>query len=395
MVLNFRLFENSTDMVVSAASLQLETNFGVKLIKVPGLVQVINTLFREVVRVKTDRGELLTGVDIGWDNVAWMRLLDTNDKGFEVLLEGIQATPKYDESNLLFLKDLGAMAELVRALHSLCHSIVGFSSNRVAFALPDCAVMTKYFSFDAAESDNLEVLVKRRFEETFPFAPEHFIWGWRESARVDGCIFVMASAVKKDLYNGYLAVLTQAGLDPVVMTTRAEVYSLTHSIQESARRGENAVVIDLGRADFSVYSYQSGRLCFDRYVAPSETGEVSLGQLWRTINYERLVALHRIDRFFITGIGADDPELAEKFHHTACEVSARHDHLPGLSLDEDEPSTVTITNSVAPKTEPERIVFEKLEVFDPTLEVFDPTLNSAIRFEPEMSLAAALASIKG
>jgi len=205
--------------------------------------------------------KLSVGLDIGSHAIKICELAETG-KGYQLLAAGSAQIPP-DSVEDGALRDAGAVGRTIAAL-------VGnlkIKNKKVAISISGYSVIVKKISLAVMTQKELEKHIHTEAEQYIPFDIDDVYLDFQDlhtntpgEERTD----VMLAAAKKDVVDGYLAMLRNAGLQPVVVDVDA--FALENAFGASSGTQDNAALVDIGAAKMNINIVSRGASVLARDV---------------------------------------------------------------------------------------------------------------------------------
>lgn len=191
--------------------------------------------------------KLSVGLDIGSHAIKICELAAAG-KGYQLLAAGsVRIPPDSVEDGAL--QDTDAVG---RAIAALVNNLK-IKNKKVAISISGYSVIVKKISLAVMTEKELEKHIHTEAEQYIPFDIEDVYLDFQdlhtntpEEERTD----VMLAAAKKDVVDGYLTMLRNAGLQPVVVDVDA--FALENAFGASSGIQDNTALVDIGAAKMNI-----------------------------------------------------------------------------------------------------------------------------------------------
>ena len=247
----------------------------------------------------------IIGLDIGSSSVKLVKLKESG-KSFQLERFGIQplATELIVDGTIM---DAGMVIDAIKAL--LAEQKI--KTKTAAISLSGNAVIVKKITLPAMSEDELAESIKWEAEQYIPFDindvnVDFQILGSAQGAEGQPQINVVLVAVKKDKLNDYTALVTEAGLDPLVVDIDAFAIENMYGINYDAGHGEITALINIGASIMNINILKDGTFAFARDISIggnryTETIQKELG-----LSYEEAEKAKKGEA--VEGVQADDSQ---------------------------------------------------------------------------------------
>lgn len=246
------------------------------------------------------KGKLALGLDIGSSSVKMILLKETK-RGYELASFGMAPLPQetiVDGALMNSSAVVAAIQELLGAQR--------VKQREVALGLSGHSVIIKKIQMAQMSKDELDESIQWEAEQYIPFDVNDVHIDTqilRHDAADGGQMEVLLVAAKKDMINDYSAVVTEAGLQPVVVDVDAFAVQNTYEVTEGALSdAETIVLINAGASVVNVNVVANGVTAFTRDITVG--GNLFTEEIQKNLNvsYEEAEALK------IGGRTTDDAE---------------------------------------------------------------------------------------
>ena len=193
------------------------------------------------------REQLVVGVDIGSHAVKVCQLKRT-DKGYAVETIGSSILPEgaVDDGAL---NDPEAVAKTISELFKNLR----IKNKKVGFSISGYSVIVKKVNLNVMDDSKLEEHIMAEAEQYIPFDIEDVYLDFQdlktntpESDRTD----VMLVAAKKEIIDGYLEMLGNLGLQPVIVDV--DGFALENTYEYNHPKNENVALVDIGASKMNI-----------------------------------------------------------------------------------------------------------------------------------------------
>lgn len=147
-----------------------------------------------------------------------------------------------------------------------------FKLREVAMAVSGHSVIVKKIQVPVMSEDELEESIKWEAEQYIPFDIndvnlDFHILDYNDGAENRDQMSVVLVAVKKDKLNEYTALITEAGLTPVVVDVDAFCLENMYGINYDVRQGEVIALINIGASVANINIVKNGNYAFTRDIS--------------------------------------------------------------------------------------------------------------------------------
>src|SRR3990172_1464140 len=204
----------------------------------------------------------LIGLDIGSSSIKLCELKETK-KGYHLQNFGIAPLPP----EVIVDGQLMNSSAVVDAIQTLVRDRK-IKVKEVATSVSGTAVIIKKIKLPAQSPEELSESIKWDAEQYVPFDINYVNLDYQilHPGDEEGQMEVMLVAAKKDFINDYVAVVKEAGLNPVVMDVDAfaleNMYEINYAIQE----GEVLALVNIGASTININVTKGGMVVFTRDV---------------------------------------------------------------------------------------------------------------------------------
>ncbi len=205
----------------------------------------------------------IIGLDIGSTSVKAVECA-VKSKGIELVRVGVAKLPPEAIVQGAFLNSAAVVSAIQEAI-----AIAGIKSKQVATAVSGHSVIVKKISLPAMSREELDESIRWEAEQYIPFDINEVNLDFQivEGSEVDGQMDVLLVAAKKDLIDDYVQVITDAGLQPVVIDVAAfAVENAFHANYESSPEDVVALV-NIGSQVVNINIVSRGAPAFTRDIS--------------------------------------------------------------------------------------------------------------------------------
>ncbi len=197
--------------------------------------------------------QLVIGVDIGSHAVKVCQLKRT-ERGYAILNLGSSMLPEgaVDDGTL---ND----PEAVGAIISELFDNLKIKSKKVGFSISGYSVIVKKVNLNVMDEAKLEEHIMAEAEQYIPFDIEDVYLDFQdlktntsESERTD----VMLVAAKKEIVDGYIEMLENIGLQPVIVDV--DGFALENTYEHNHPKNENVALVDIGASKMNINILSEG-----------------------------------------------------------------------------------------------------------------------------------------
>ncbi len=208
----------------------------------------------------------IIGLDIGSNSIKLVKLKESG-KSYQLERFGIQplVTELIVDGTIM---DAGMVVDAIKTLLSEQK----IKTKTAAISLSGNAVIVKKITLPEMSEDELAESIKWEAEQYIPFDindvnVDFQILGSAPGAEGQPQINVVLVAVKKDKLNDYSALVTEAGLDPLVVDIDAFAIENMYSINYGATHGEITALINIGASIMNINILKDGTFAFARDIS--------------------------------------------------------------------------------------------------------------------------------
>ncbi len=205
----------------------------------------------------------IIGLDIGSTSVKVVECA-VKTKGIELVRFGVAKLPPEAIVQGAFLNSGAVVSAIQEAIAN-----AGIKSKQVATAVSGHSVIVKKISLPAMSREELDESIRWEAEQYIPFDINEVNLDFQivEGSESDGQMDVLLVAAKKDLIDDYVQVITDAGLQPVVIDVAAfAVENAFHANYESSPEDVVALV-NIGSQVVNINIVSRGAPAFTRDIS--------------------------------------------------------------------------------------------------------------------------------
>ncbi len=209
------------------------------------------------------KSKSIVGLDIGSSSVKAVELA-VKPKGIDLLHMGVAKLPPEAIVQGAFLNS-GAITEAIRE----AIDAAGIRSKAVATAVSGHSVIVKKISLPTMTREELEESIRWEAEQYIPFDINEVNLDFQilEGGENEGQMDVLLDAAKKDLIDDYIHVITDAGLQPVVLDVAAFAVENAFESNYDASRGEVVALVNVGSQTVNINILSKGAPAFTRDIS--------------------------------------------------------------------------------------------------------------------------------
>jgi len=205
-------------------------------------------------RLPFSRGqELAVGLDIGSHAVKACELAPTGD-GYRLISLGSAMLPP-DSLEDGALLDPDAVGSVIAALADN----LKLKSKKVAISVSGYSVIVKKINLEVMSEKDLATHIQEEAEQYIPFDIDDVYLDFQDlktNQVGDDRTDVMLVAAKKEVVDGYLGMLDDIGLKPVVVDVDA--FALENAFEATAGASENVALVDIGASKMNINMLKGG-----------------------------------------------------------------------------------------------------------------------------------------
>ncbi|HEU4428807.1 MAG TPA: type IV pilus assembly protein PilM [Myxococcota bacterium] len=205
----------------------------------------------------------IVGLDIGSSCVKAVECA-VKSKGIEIVKVGVAKLPPEAIVQGAFLNSGAVVSAIQEAIAS-----AGIKSKQVATAVSGHSVIVKKISLPAMSREELDESIRWEAEQYIPFDINEVNLDFQivEGSETEGQMDVLLVAAKKDLIDDYTQVITDAGLQPVVIDVAAfAVENAFHANYESSS-DEVVALVNIGSQVVNINIVSRGAPAFTRDIS--------------------------------------------------------------------------------------------------------------------------------
>ncbi len=208
---------------------------------------------------------LITGVDIGSSAVKVCQLQKTR-KGYNLLVIGSATIPPDSVVDGV----LQEPEEVGRVIAALFKNLK-IKNKKVGFSISGHSVIVKKIRLEVMEEEKLCEYINNEAEQYLPFDADDMYLDFQDlktaAAGEDEQTDIMLAAAKKDVVDGYLDMMLEQKLNPVLVDIDA--FALENIWEETARgRGnDDVILIDIGASNMNINIISGGFSVLARDIA--------------------------------------------------------------------------------------------------------------------------------
>jgi len=337
---------------------------------------------------------LSVGLDIGSHSIKICELADTG-KGLKLVGLGSALLPP-DALEDGTLQDPAAVAKVITTLVKN----LKLKGKKVAISVSGYSVIVKKINLAVMSDEELEKHIESEAEQYIPFDIDDVYLDYQDlktNSEDEDRTDVMLAAAKKEVIDGYLTMLREAGLQTVVVDVDA--FALENAYEANFGLNDNVALIDIGASKMNINIISNGTSVLARDVVLGSRQLTEQIQNQFDLTYEEAEALK------IGQVAAEDKqEGLEKIFVNTCtqwvaEIKRALDFY--FSSHSDQPISKLILSGGGAKVQGLTDFFKQelnipVEIFNPFANteadsrVIDPEYLQHIG--PEMALSAGLAT---
>ena len=262
----------------------------------------------------TMRRKLLVGIDIGTHSIKVVRLKQKG-KGYQLLNFGIM--PLRPEA--IVDGNIAEAEAIVEAIRNLMR-MEKIKSKEVATAVSGQSVIVKRIRVPQMTEKELTEAIQGEAEQHIPFEISDVNIDFQilptvheEDERADNQMDVLLVAAKKTKIRDYTNLLTNAGLNPVVVDI--DVFALENEYEMTSAEDVGVVaLVDIGATTMNINILKAGYTMFQRDIAIGGNRYTSTIQRELNVGYDQAEALK-------LGVGVTDKRHQEDVLSIMAEVS--------------------------------------------------------------------------
>jgi type IV pilus assembly protein PilM len=209
------------------------------------------------------KSKSIVGLDIGSSSVKAVEVA-VKPKGIDLLHMGVAKLPPEAIVQGAFLNS-GAITEAIReAIDN-----AGIRSKSVATAVSGHSVIVKKISLPTMTREELEESIRWEAEQYIPFDINEVNLDFQilEGGESEGQMDVLLVAAKKDLIDDYIHVITDAGLQPVILDVAAFAVENAFGLNYDSGRNEVVALVNVGSQTVNINILSKGAPAFTRDIS--------------------------------------------------------------------------------------------------------------------------------
>ena len=209
------------------------------------------------------KSKSIVGLDIGSSSVKAVEVA-VKPKGIDLLHMGVAKLPPEAIVQGAFLNS-GAITEAIReAIDN-----AGIRAKSVATAVSGHSVIVKKISLPTMTREELEESIRWEAEQYIPFDINEVNLDFQilEGGESEGQMDVLLVAAKKDLIDDYVHVITDAGLQPVILDVAAFAAQNAFSQNYDSSRNEVVALVNVGSQTVNINILSKGAPAFTRDIS--------------------------------------------------------------------------------------------------------------------------------
>jgi len=209
------------------------------------------------------KAKSIVGLDIGSCSVKAVEL-SVKSKGIELQHMGIAKVPAEAIVQGAFLNS-GAITDAIRE----AISSGGIKTKNVATAVSGHSVIVKKISLPTMSREELEESIRWEAEQYIPFDINEVNLDFQilDSGADEGQMDVLLVAAKKDLIDDYVQVITDAGLQPVVLDVCAFAVQNSFAANHNVSADEVVALVNVGSQVVNINIVANGIPAFTRDIS--------------------------------------------------------------------------------------------------------------------------------
>jgi type IV pilus assembly protein PilM len=209
------------------------------------------------------KSKSIVGLDIGSSSIKAVELT-VKPKGIELVHMGVAKLPPEAIVQGAFLNS-GAITEAIRE----AVDNAGIRSKSVATAVSGHSVIVKKISLPTMTREELEESIRWEAEQYIPFDINEVNLDFQilASGETEGQMDVLLVAAKKDLIDDYVHVITDAGLQPVVLDVAAFAVENAFEGNYDVSPDEVVALVNVGSQTVNINILSKGAPAFTRDIS--------------------------------------------------------------------------------------------------------------------------------
>jgi|SRR5579863_281322 len=255
------------------------------------------------------------GLDIGSGSIKLLQLREGR-KGYKLERFGIKTIdPELIVDGTVM--DAGRLVEAIKEL--LTEQRVKIRD--VAISISGHSVIVKKITLPVMTEDELEESIRWEAEQYIPFDIndvniDFHMLGVSEGGEAQDQMSVLLVAAKKDKLNEYTALVSEAGLNPVVVDVDAFTLENMYGINYEIREGEVVALINIGASVMNINVLKGGTFAFTRDIPIGGNKYSEMIQRDFNVSFEQAEQIKRGE----TTSGFDPATLTNIFQSLNAEV---------------------------------------------------------------------------
>ncbi|MBI3802865.1 MAG: type IV pilus assembly protein PilM [Nitrospirae bacterium] len=208
----------------------------------------------------------LIGLDIGSGAIKLVQLKETA-KGYQLQKFGVKPL----DSELIVDGTIMDAGRVVSAIKELLEE-QAVKTKDVAVSVSGHSVIVKKISLPAMTEEELEESIKWEAEQYIPFDIndvniDFHILGTADPQESKEQMAVLLVAVKKDKLTEYTTLVTEAGLNPVIVDVDAFTLENMYGVNYDLREGEVVALVNIGASVMNINVLKGGTFAFTRDIS--------------------------------------------------------------------------------------------------------------------------------
>jgi type IV pilus assembly protein PilM len=216
---------------------------------------------------------LITGVDIGSSAVKVCQLQKTG-KGYNLLILGSAAIPP-DSVEDGVLQEPEEVGKVIAALFKN----LKIKNKKIGLSISGYSVIVKKIRLEVMEEEELDKYINDEAEQYLPFERDEVYLDFQDMQTATGeneKTDVMLVAAKKDVVDGYLDMVREQKLNPVLVDI--DGFALENIWEEMTGDNDDAILVDIGGSKMSINIISGGLSVLARDIAAGSeqlTGQIA------------------------------------------------------------------------------------------------------------------------
>jgi type IV pilus assembly protein PilM len=255
------------------------------------------------------KGKQVVGLDIGSGSVKLLQLKEAR-KGYKLEKFGIKPIdPELIVDGTVM--DVGRVVEAIKEL--IAEQKIKIKS--AAISISGHSVIVKKIMLPLMTEDELDESIRWEAEQYIPFDIndvniDFHILGVPEGGEAQDQMNVLLVAAKKDKLAEYTALVSEAGLEPVVVDVDAFTLENMYGINYEVREGEVVALINIGASLMNINILKGGTFSFTRDIPMGGNKYTEAIQREFNVSYEQAEQIKRGE----TREGFDPAALVNIYH---------------------------------------------------------------------------------